>query len=298
MEFPIRPALARPVPTLPTGPDWNFEIKLDGHRMIVRRTEDGVVCYSRTGRIVTSHWMDLAVPAMALPPGTVLDGEAVIWNGGTVDFGAVQARAASSLDRARALADRLPATYAAFDVLAHPDHGGDALAARPYTERRTVLVNVLADVGPPLQPVLATADRDTALEWYETLQPQGVEGIVAKPDTAYPFGSRSAWRKVRHADTTDARVVGSVGPRRRPRRLALLPAREGRPRLSAPLDAVLAARLGALLADAPATGEHRVETGETYTGLVTELVVEVLAGTGRHGTLCLSAGECQLDLVI
>uniref|UniRef100_UPI003F8F6D60 ATP-dependent DNA ligase n=1 Tax=Streptomyces sp. st140 TaxID=1828052 RepID=UPI003F8F6D60 len=110
-----------------------------------------------------------------------INGEAVIWHGGTVDFGAVQARAPSSLDRARARADQLPATYAAFDVLAHPDHGGDALAARPCTERRTVLVDVLADVGPPLQPVLATADRDTALQWYETLQPQGVEGIVAKP---------------------------------------------------------------------------------------------------------------------
>ncbi|MET9771389.1 hypothetical protein [Streptomyces sp. NPDC006415] len=152
--------------------------KANGHRMILRRTEDGVICYSRTGRTVTSHWMDLAVPAMALPPGTVLDGEAVIWNGGTVDFGAVQARAAPSLDRARAPAARLSATYAAFDVLAHPDHGGDALAARPYTERRIVLVDVLAAIGPPLQPVLATVDRDTALQWYETLQPQGIEGIL------------------------------------------------------------------------------------------------------------------------
>ncbi|MEV7897407.1 ATP-dependent DNA ligase [Streptomyces cyaneofuscatus] len=286
MEFPIRPALARAVPTLPTGPDWHFEIKLDGHRMIVRRTGDGVVCYSRTGRTVTSHWMDLAVPAMALPPGTVLDGEAVIWKAGRIDFGAVQARAASSLDRARALAARLPASYAAFDVLAHPDHGGDVLAARPYTERRAVLVDVLADVGPPLQPVLATSDRDIALQWYETLQPQGVEGIVAKPGgSAYPFGGRTVWCKIRHADTTDATVVGFVGPRRRPRRLALLPAGESRPRLSAPLDGVLAARLGALLFDADATGEQRAEAGETYTGLATGLVVEVLAGTGRHGTL-------------
>ncbi|MCQ1582550.1 ATP-dependent DNA ligase [Streptomyces parvus] len=152
MEFPIRPALARAVPTLPTGPGWHFEIKLDGHRMILRRTDDGVICYSRTGRTVTSHWMDLAVPAMVLPPGTVLDGEA------------------------------------------HPDHGQDALAARPYTERRTALVDVLAHVGPPLQPVLATDDRDTALQWYETLQPQGVEGVVAKPSgSAYPFGGRTVW---------------------------------------------------------------------------------------------------------
>ncbi|MEU9951345.1 hypothetical protein [Streptomyces sp. NPDC047939] len=84
---------------------------------------------------------------------------------------------------------------------------------------------------------------------------------------------------------TRPKVAGSVGPRRRPRRLVLLPDGEDRPRLSAPLDAVLAARLGAFLADAPATGEHRTDAGETYTGLVTGLVVEVLAGTGRHGTL-------------
>ncbi|MGW6462788.1 hypothetical protein [Streptomyces rubiginosohelvolus] len=76
-------------------------------------------------------------------------------------------------------------------------------------------------------------------------------------------------------------MVGTVGPRR----LALLPDTESRPRLSAPLDAALSARLGALLADAPATGEHRATSGETYTGLDTGLVVEVLAGAGRHGTL-------------
>ncbi|MGW8986596.1 hypothetical protein ACWGQ9_28570 [Streptomyces parvus] len=67
--------------------------------------------------------------------------------------------------------------------------------------------------------------------------------------------------------------------------LALLPAAESRPRRSAPLDAALAARLGGLLADAPATGKHRTEEGETYTALGTDLVVEVLAGTSRHATL-------------
>ncbi|MCX4486346.1 hypothetical protein OG890_20700 [Streptomyces anulatus] len=41
----------------------------------------------------------------------------------------------------------------------------------------------------------------------------------------------------------------------------------------------LAARIGAPLADAPATGEHN--TGdETYTSLDSGLVVEVLAGSG------------------
>ncbi|WP_192806935.1 hypothetical protein [Streptomyces arboris] len=50
------------------------------------------------------------------------------------------------------------------------------------------------------------------------------------------------------------------------------------------LAAALADRIGAALADAPATGVRR--TGdETYMALDTEPVVEVLAGTGRHGTL-------------
>ncbi|OKI41303.1 hypothetical protein A6A29_38230 [Streptomyces sp. TSRI0281] len=105
MEFPIRVALARAVPVLPRGPGWWYEPKFDGHRMVLRRTEDSVVLYARSGRIVTSHWMDLATAGMhALAPGTVLDGEAVIWKDGRLDFSAVQSRAASTLSRARTLA--------------------------------------------------------------------------------------------------------------------------------------------------------------------------------------------------
>ncbi|MEU3433138.1 hypothetical protein [Streptomyces sp. NPDC006863] len=281
MEYPVKVALARAVPVLPDGPEWRFEIKVDGHRAVLRRTGDGVVIYARSGRIVTSRWMDLATHAMRLRPGTTLDGEAVIWRDGRLDFGAVQARAASSLPRARALAALHPASYAAWDVLEHPDHEG--VAARPYGERRALLVETLREIGPPLQPVLATDDREVALEWYETLRAQGIEGIVAKPDGPYPF-ARRGWVKIRHADTVDARVAGTAGPRRRPHRLALLLPGASRPRLSARLDSVLATRVGEALAGAPVMGQRR--TGEeTYTVLDTDLVVEVLAGTGRHGTL-------------
>jgi ATP-dependent DNA ligase len=41
---------------------------------VLWRTEDGVRLQSRTGRDVTALWMDLAVAAMRLPPGVVLDG--------------------------------------------------------------------------------------------------------------------------------------------------------------------------------------------------------------------------------
>lgn len=283
MEYPVRPALAQAVPVIPHGPDWWYEPKFDGHRTILRRTEDTVILYARSGRVVTSHWMDLAVAAMQLPAGTTLDGEAVIWRNGRIDFGAAQSRAASSITRARALAAQHPASYAAWDVLEHPDRG--QTTGLPYTERRRLLLDLLHDIPPPIQVVPATDDHAVAVAWYEGLQEQGIEGIVAKKGTApYPM-NRRGWTKVRHADTEDALVVGYLGPRRRPHRLALAIGDEGGPiRLSARLDPVLARRIAEVLATAEAVGERRAE-GETYTRVDGYLTAEVLAGSGRHGTL-------------
>ncbi|MFE7758373.1 DNA ligase [Streptomyces sp. NPDC057429] len=284
MEFPVNVALARAVSTLPHGPDYWYEPKFDGHRMIMRRTEESVILYARSGRVVTSNWMDLAVAGMELRPATVLDGEAVVWRDGHLDFGAVQSRAASSVARARFLAGQHPAAYACWDVLHHPDPAIGDTRALPYTRRRELLLNLLDGIGSPIQPVPATDDRTVAEDWYESLQPMGIEGVVAKRGTAgYPSGRR-AWVKVRHADTAEARVVGFTGARRRPRNPVLVLAGAARPRMSVRLDPVLAARIGTALLDAPATGQRRTH-GEPYTGLETDLVVEVLAGTGRHGTL-------------
>lgn len=91
--------------------------------------------------------------------------------------------------------------------------------------------------------------------------------------------------KVRHADTADALVLGFTGPRFRPHHLALAVRDEGGPvRLWGRLEPVLAARIGTALAGAAVVGDRRAQ-GETYTRLETDLVVEVLAGSGRHGTL-------------
>jgi len=283
VEYPIRPALAQAVPRIPDGPGWWYEPKADGHRTIMRRTEDTVILYARSGRVVTSHWMDLAVAGMQLPPGTTLDGEAAIWKDGKISFAAAQSRAASSITRARALAAQHPASYLAWDVLEHPDRG--QVTSLPYTQRRQLLLDLLHDIPPPIQAVPATDDRDVAIAWYEGLQEQGIEGIVAKKGTTpYPLGRR-AWLKVRHADTEDALVVGYLGPRRRPHRLALAVGDEGGPiRLSARLDPVLAGRIADALTTADVVGERRAD-GETYTRVDGYLTVEVLASSGRHGTL-------------
>ncbi|MGI5143849.1 hypothetical protein [Streptomyces sp. CA-106110] len=146
-----------------TGIGRWIEAKFDGHRVAIWRLPDTVRLHTRAGRDVTSQWMDLAVPAMELRAATVLDGEAVVYVGGRVDFSAAQSRSASRPARARALAQLHPASYAAFDVLQHPDHG-DARHLS-YLQRRALLRELLEGLGPPLQAVPATNDRDVAAFW-------------------------------------------------------------------------------------------------------------------------------------
>lgn len=75
------------------------------------RTADGVRLQARSGRDVTANWMDIALPGMRLPPGVVLDGEAVVVVDERISFEAAQSRAASAPARARRLAEERPALY-------------------------------------------------------------------------------------------------------------------------------------------------------------------------------------------
>ncbi|MGW1410867.1 hypothetical protein [Streptomyces sp. NPDC002403] len=122
--------------------------------------------------------------------------------------------------------------------------------------------------------------------WYDALREQGIEGIVCKRGGAgYPPSGQRRWVKVRHADTIDALVLGFTGPRLRPHHLVLAVGDEGGPaRMSARLEPALATRVSEALSGAVVVGE-RTAGGEPYTRVETDLVVEVLAGSGRHGTL-------------
>ncbi|WP_435271957.1 hypothetical protein [Streptomyces parvulus] len=177
MEFPVDVALAELVPQLPTGPRWWYEVKLDGHRTVLWRLAETVRLQARSGRDVTTPWMDLAVAGMALPPGVVLDGEAVVVVDGRVSFEAAQARAASSPARSRKLAARHPALLIVWDVLSLP--AGD-VRGRPYEERRALMLDMVAGLpeGSPIQAVSATEDVEVARVWYETLTGSGVEGVL------------------------------------------------------------------------------------------------------------------------
>ncbi|MFC9295155.1 ATP-dependent DNA ligase [Streptomyces sp. NPDC057011] len=242
----MRVALATAVRTLPRGAGLAYEPKFDGHRLVVLRSETDVVLQARSGRIVTGAFPDLAAAALQLPAGTILDGEVVVWHEGRTDFALVQRRAAATAARAAVLAQSLPASYAAFDVL---ELAGLDLRGRPYERRRALLVDLLLPLGPPLQPVPMTTDPELAATWYETLPASGIEGLVVKRlDQTYPAGRRG-WQKLRHTDVRDAAVVGYTGTPRRPVALVLvLPVGDETPLVSSPLTAALRAEVMGVVA--------------------------------------------------
>ncbi|WP_405546085.1 ATP-dependent DNA ligase [Streptomyces goshikiensis] len=242
-------ALAEAVTTLPRAPGLAYEPKFDGHRLVVVRTVEDVMLQARSGRIVTAAFPDLAAAARQLPAGTVLDGEVVVWYEGRTEFALVQRRAAATPARAAVLAQSLPASYAAFDVL---ELAGLDLRSRPYERRRALLVDLLLPLGPPLQPVPMTTDPELAATWYETLPASGIEGLVVKRlDQPYPAGRRG-WRKLRHTNVRDAAVVGYTGSPRRPVALVLvLPVGGETPLVSSPLTPALRAEVAAAVASGP-----------------------------------------------
>ncbi|MFI1015371.1 ATP-dependent DNA ligase [Streptomyces sp. NPDC020965] len=256
--------------------------------MLIFRVDGSVLLQARSGRIITDAFPDLADAARPLPDGTVLDGEVVVWTGGRTDFAAVQKRASATPGRAPLLARRLPASYAAFDLLAD---AGDDLRPFAYEKRRRRLVALLAPFGPPLQAVPMTLDADEAATWYASLTAIGVEGLVIKRlGQPYRSGTRG-WLKLRHTHTRDAVVVGFTGPPARPAALVLALPDDDAPVVSSPLAPALRAQAAAVLpapVPTPPGAEPvamAVGIGEiAYRPVEPELTAEVRQRTTRHAT--------------
>src|SRR5262245_53278908 len=84
----IAPCLPTVGDTVPTGPQWAYEIKHDGFRFICRRHRERVRVFSRTGRDWTDRVPLIAEAVAALRVKTVtLDGEGVVCDAdGVSDF--------------------------------------------------------------------------------------------------------------------------------------------------------------------------------------------------------------------
>jgi len=198
---PIAPALALTRRELPTGEDYAYEIKLDGFRCIAFVDGDSVHLQSRAAKPLHRYF-----PELELPSGRyVLDGEIVVRDAsGHEQFDALQQRIHPAASRIELLSVETPATYVAFDLLAH---GDDSLLESPFVERRTALERLLADATfaeAPVELMPSTTDPERARAWL-----RDAEGAIAKLRSApYDPGKRTGMFKVKRVRTIDAVLVG------------------------------------------------------------------------------------------
>jgi ATP-dependent DNA ligase len=201
---PVAPMLAKSAATIPPG--MSYEGKWDGFRALVFRDGDEVEIGSRTGKPFTRYFPELpAALTRGLPGRYVLDGEIVIVRENRLDFDALQERIHPADSRVRMLAERTPAAFVAFDLLAFEDH---ALLDTPFAERRALLTEAMRNAVPPVHLAPATQDLELARQWFDEFEGAGLDGIIAKRlDLPYRPGER-LMVKIKHERTADCVVAG------------------------------------------------------------------------------------------
>ena len=74
----IPPMLLQQVQSLPEGPNWAYEVKLDGYRALAIKSNGKVLLRSRNNKDFNAKYPGIVTALGALPEETVIDGEVVL----------------------------------------------------------------------------------------------------------------------------------------------------------------------------------------------------------------------------
>ncbi len=169
---------------LPDGPQWTYEIKLDGYRIEAVKSGSEVTLYSRRQTVFNGKFGYIAAGLKFLPEGTVIDGELVALGAdGRPDFNLLQ--------NFRSAQSRI--MYYVFDILVLKNRD---LTRLPMSERRELLQQVLE---PNEHVALSQVSDLSATDMLKFAKEAGLEGVVAKRrDSMYQPGLRTGlWSKCR-----------------------------------------------------------------------------------------------------
>ena len=207
MPAALAPMLAETTDAPPfKRPEWMWEPKLDGYRVLAFVGPKGVKLKSRRGLELSRQFPGVAAELERQGEGgMVLDGELVAFDAsGRPSFNALQNRAQAKTPSEIAAAERsVPVALFCFDLL---HFAGVDLTRFFYVDRRRYLSQCLLPSS-MVQLVYASDDgealRDAALA-------AGFEGVVAKrKDSRYEPGKRSgAWLKIKPTASGDFVIGG------------------------------------------------------------------------------------------
>ncbi|TAK74843.1 MAG: ATP-dependent DNA ligase [Aquabacterium sp.] len=221
LAHPLDPVLAESPHELQAalGPvtDWLAEWKYDGIRgqVVARPTPDGnTACiWSRGEELVSDRFPELVAMASELPPGTVLDGEILVWRDeAPATFALLQQRITRKTLTRKLLADA-PVAFVAYDLL---EQDGADLRTLPQRERRARLEALAAAMPQPsalkLSPLVSTGSWEALAAERLQSRARGVEGLMLKrADSGYGIGRTKAqglwWKWKIDPMTADAVLI-------------------------------------------------------------------------------------------
>ncbi len=176
---------------------WQAEWKWDGIRAQMIHRAGQPFIWSRGEDLITPQFPEFESDILALPNGTVLDGEIVCWDGQRpLDFNVLQKRLGRKRVSAKLMASN-PVHYLAYDLL---EWQGDDIREWPLSQRRAQLETLLDEFAcdriTPSQTVEFKSFEDLqALR--ETSRERAAEGLMLKKqDSPYLVGrKRGYWWK-------------------------------------------------------------------------------------------------------
>ena len=165
--------------------DWLVEWKWDGIRAQLVKRAGTVWLWSRGEELVTDRFPELATMGEALPDGTVLDGEIVVWREEKAQpFAELQRRIGRKLLGAKLLHD-IPVVLLAYDLL---EWQGRDLRTMPQQQRRALLDDLVEQVRHPQllsSPMLTGESWQDLSKQREAARSMGVEGMMLKQRHAH-----------------------------------------------------------------------------------------------------------------
>jgi len=190
-SLPTRPAAfiesmeCLAVSKLPDGPQWIYEIKLDGYRAQTVKSDDNLTLFSRRRKSFNRQFPHIVEALSGLPDNTVVDGEVLALDeSGRPDF--------NRLQNFRAEATRIH--YFVFDLLVYQNRD---LTRLPLSERGELMRSLLKFGSPRIR--ISDYVEASAADMLDAVRQQGLEGIIGKrKDSFYEPGKRSGlWIKYR-----------------------------------------------------------------------------------------------------
>ncbi|TDL81234.1 ATP-dependent DNA ligase [Palleronia sediminis] len=171
---------------------WAAERKWDGIRgqLVLRGGQHFL--WSRGEELMTDRFPELATLTDFVPPGTVLDGEVVAWDGAApLSFATLQKRIGRKTVPKKLLSEA-PAILYAYDLL---EWQGEDIRARPFDARRATLEALVAglpeDAPLRLSPLVPFDDWDALAAARDESRDHAAEGLMLKRrDSPYRDGRR------------------------------------------------------------------------------------------------------------